>query len=710
MWRVTAILCCALFVLDANAIDVAAAEGADKANAGSVELQIVDDQGTAVPKAFVKLLSFDRDESYWKRLDRDTRSDERGAVVFGDVSTEQGYLVCARTDDGRDAFKKITFGDGVKAVKEVVKVMRPVATTIHVRDQAGRPIAGAELRSALHAQSVLLRPKTLRSCGYSLQPSDATGTLVLPALSPGELDVKVIHPDFAPGDLKRIHTGDQKTATLQPGAKVEMHFQMEPNEKMVDSMGIDLRHSRFEEPSTLIGQLPGLKPDGSATFTVATGDYSWLRLLHADFVVTPIFAMRRGKTLADDIESFRMQSGSNRVDFQMKRKVKVRGRVVRSGTNQPVVDESIRGDVHADNVQGAFKAFADEWTHADWADTNEQGEYEIQLAAGRSRVNFSGRGLIANPRSYEIDVAADGSTRAPDFIVSPMPKIRGVVQDAGGQPVPNAVVRFRGTMLKTQNPVLADDQGRFELDPPWIPVDFQTREPLESQTIVAFHPFEPLDGSAQFRWDKPESFDHIVVTLRPQPMESLISRFPEDLSRSERGIMPPADKERYAKMSLAGKPAPELDGVTWLNTGDKRRSLADYRGKYVLLQFWTTWCGPCHAEMPMVRMVERLYRDKGLVMIGVHDNSMPIEEIKKDAAKNELTYPIVADQPDGRIISSYKEHGISGFPSYVLIGPDGNVIDDDSTTPGPSLRSFMTEIVRERLLGTKKSTSLDSAK
>ena len=97
-------------------------------------------------------------------------------------------------------------------------------------------------------------------------------------------------------------------------------------------------------------------------------------------------------------------------------------------------------------------------------------------------------------------------------------------------------------------------------------------------------------------------------------------------------------------------------------------------------------------------------------MIGVHDNSMPIEEIKKDAAKNELTYPIVADQPDGRIISSYKEHGISGFPSYVLIGPDGNVIDDDSTTPGPSLRSFMTEIVRERLLGTKKSTSLDSAK
>ncbi len=703
MWRVTAILCCVLLFLCASRAVVVAAESAGKANAGLIELEIVDDHGAVVPHALVKLLSFNQDERYWKSLDRDKRSDERGAVAFGDVSTEQGYLVCARTGDGRVAIKRISFGDGIKSAKEVINVVRPVATTFDVRDQSGRPVAGAELRSAYYSQSVVLSAKTLRSCGYSLETSDATGALVLPSLPPGELDVMIVHPDFAPCKLKRLHAGDQKTVTLQPGAKVELHFQMEPNEKMVDSMGMDLRQCPFDGPSTLIGPLPWLKPDGSATFTVDIGEYDWLRLLHPDFIVTPIFAARRGKTLSDDTESFRMQAGNNRFDFQLKRKVKVRGRVVHRETNQPVVDVSIRGDVHSGNVQGAFKPFADEWTHADWADTNEQGGYEIQLAAGRARVNFSGRGLIANPSSYELDVAADGSTRAPDFIVSPMPKIRGVVQGAAGQPVPNAVVRFRGSVLSFTNPVTSDDQGRFELQPPRIPEDFQTHQRLETQTIVAFHPLEPLDGSTQVRWDKPESLDHVVVTLRPQPMESLISRFPDDLSPWARGIVQPADKERYAKISLAGKPAPELDGVTWLNTGDKRRSLADYRGQYVLLQFWTTWCGPCHADMPLVRMVEHLYHDKGLVLIGVHDNSMPVDEIKKDAAKNELTYPIVVDHPDGRIIAAYKDHGISGYPSYVLIDPDGNVIADDSTIPGPTLRSFMAEIVRQLILGDKAS-------
>ncbi len=81
---------------------------------------------------------------------------------------------------------------------------------------------------------------------------------------------------------------------------------------------------------------------------------------------------------------------------------------------------------------------------------------------------------------------------------------------------------------------------------------------------------------------------------------------------------------------------------------------------------------------------------------------MPLEAIKKDAEKEKLTYPIVVDYPDGRILASYKAHGISGYPSYVLIGPDGNVMLDDSTIAGPTLRSFKIEIIRELLLADRK--------
>jgi hypothetical protein len=77
---------------------------------------------------------------------------------------------------------------------------------------------------------------------------------------------------------------------------------------------------------------------------------------------------------------------------------------------------------------------------------------------------------------------------------------------------------------------------------------------------------------------------------------------------------------------------------------------------------------------------------------------MPMAAIKEDVAKQQLTYPIVVDRADGRILASYTEHGISGYPSYILIGPDGLVLKDDSTVPGPSLRGFKFEIMRQLLL------------
>jgi thiol-disulfide isomerase/thioredoxin len=216
---------------------------------------------------------------------------------------------------------------------------------------------------------------------------------------------------------------------------------------------------------------------------------------------------------------------------------------------------------------------------------------------------------------------------------------------------------------------------------------------------MAFHPFETLEAMSQIQWSKPESLENVVLQLEQHPPESTIHRTSEDLGAWARGVMPPAEKDRLTSISLAGKPAPELDGIEWLNTDGKRASLADFRGKYVLLQFWTTWCGPCHEDIPSVRLVENLYRDKGLVVIGIHNNSMPIDAIKKDVIQNKLTYPIVVDRPDGRIIANYEKHGVSGYPSYVLIGPDGNVLCDDATTPGPTLRTFKTEIIRQFVLG-----------
>jgi thiol-disulfide isomerase/thioredoxin len=406
--------------------------------------------------------------------------------------------------------------------------------------------------------------------------------------------------------------------------------------------------------------------------------------------------------LADERKYFEIRPGADQFTFQLHRKLKVHGRLLDADAGKPISGGEVLGDLHCEANDGPFGRFAGEWAQAGFAETNDRGEFEIDLAAGRSCVSYSS-GRYVSPTRYQIDVPTDGSAVAPDILIKKPPKVRGVVRDKSGKPLAGAVVRFRGSELNNACPsVITDSQGRFELSPPFIPVDWKTEEPKQSQTLVAFHPYEPLGAEAQICWEKSKELDNVVFRMRPQDFGDLVTGYPEELSPWDRGIVPPDEKEHLAQISLVGKPAPELDGAAWLNTEKPKISLADFRGKFVLLQFWTTWCGVCHWDMPRVKLLRDLYGDKGLVVIGVHDNSMPLDTIKEDAAKNGLTYPIVVDQPDGRIVASYRERGFFGFPSFILIGPDGKVIKDDQTVAGPRLFDFKTEIVRQYVMSQKK--------
>ena len=163
---------------------------------------------------------------------------------------------------------------------------------------------------------------------------------------------------------------------------------------------------------------------------------------------------------------------------------------------------------------------------------------------------------------------------------------------------------------------------------------------------------------------------------------------------------------KKAAASPVGRPAPELDGIEWLNTDGNAMTLASYRGKYVLLDFWTTWCGPCHAQFPSVSLVHELYGEH-VAVIGVHDNSVEPNLIREHVAKIGLSFPIVIDHPDGRITSALKAFGLGGYPSYMLIGPDGNVVQTDNQTPGPTLWNFKLEVIRSLLLKEKTSIKAD---
>jgi len=559
-----------------------AAEAPAEPAKGSIVARVVSETGAPQPGAHVSLFSFNSDWRRWDAMKRDIDADETGVARFT-IPADNSYIVRAGADDDRVGYRECLLLEKEPRQEVDVRLAPPMGTAVSVRDESGKPVAGARIWAIEHSGangSVSFDWQSLRTFGFSVERSSAEGELLLPPLPPGTMKLRLIHDDFAPAEVKEIRVGGEGAqAILQHGVKISMQIAMDQGEPIVDAMMIDLRHSPFEHPSTLIGRLPRLRDDGFAQLTVAEGEYHWLRLQHPDYVVTPVYSERYGGTLAEESEPFKVGSGVNMFNFRGRRKVKVRGRVIDDKTGEPVAEQSIEGELPG-KIDGPFARFADEWSHIGWGETNDQGEYDVELATGRGRVSFSGQGLIADPEHHVLNVAADGSTQAPDFRVRPMPKVRGVVLDRHGAPAAKAVVRFRGSRLTyAVEPVITDDQGRFELKPPWMPIDLQTHEKIPQQTVVAFDPVHPDYGYAEIRLDEPESLDDVVLRMAPQDDQDLIMRFPTDLTPWQRGLLPADKRQRLAAISLAGKSPPELDGAHWLNSEKRSMSLVDFRGQ-----------------------------------------------------------------------------------------------------------------------------------
>lgn len=130
-------------------------------------------------------------------------------------------------------------------------------------------------------------------------------------------------------------------------------------------------------------------------------------------------------------------------------------------------------------------------------------------------------------------------------------------------------------------------------------------------------------------------------------------------------------------------------------------SLADLKGKYVYIDIWATWCGPCKAEIPSLKKVESAYHDKNIEFVSISvDNGRGYKADSKEAAAalaKEGWRKMIAEKELGGIqlyadndfnsefIKNYK---VNGIPRFILIDPDGNIVSADA--PRPSNNKLIT--------------------
>ncbi len=117
---------------------------------------------------------------------------------------------------------------------------------------------------------------------------------------------------------------------------------------------------------------------------------------------------------------------------------------------------------------------------------------------------------------------------------------------------------------------------------------------------------------------------------------------------------------------LEGQKAPD---ITLPDLDHKPRSLSEWRGKWLLVNFWATWCAPCMAEIPVLIAAQTQYAPQGLQVLGIAMDDP--EEVKKSIIEKGVNYPTLASDEAVQTAMEQLGNTLGAIPYSVLISPDG---------------------------------------
>ncbi len=130
---------------------------------------------------------------------------------------------------------------------------------------------------------------------------------------------------------------------------------------------------------------------------------------------------------------------------------------------------------------------------------------------------------------------------------------------------------------------------------------------------------------------------------------------------------------------------------TLKDTQGQVHRLSDYRGKWVLVNFWALWCPPCLEEIPELVALHEAHKNKDLVVIGVAMDYTSSRSVTDFAAKRAISYPIVLG--DHRMAQQIGEGDVEVLPTSYLYDPSGKLV---SYQPGAITRDSVEAYLRSK--------------
>jgi len=142
----------------------------------------------------------------------------------------------------------------------------------------------------------------------------------------------------------------------------------------------------------------------------------------------------------------------------------------------------------------------------------------------------------------------------------------------------------------------------------------------------------------------------------------------------------------------AAEKSPAAVGLPLMDLHGGRVSLAEFRGRVVLVNVWASWCGYCRMEIPELEAIHRKYQEEGLVVLGVNWDQATTSELQGMIRDLKITYPVVL--PAGRFQGPFLTQGT--IPQTWVIDREGRVrVSHTGYASGDSLEKAVRKLLQE---------------
>lgn len=216
---------------------------------------------------------------------------------------------------------------------------------------------------------------------------------------------------------------------------------------------------------------------------------------------------------------------------------------------------------------------------------------------------------------------------------------------------------------------------------------------------------EKLEEKLQAVKDKPEEFQKIVNAymidfnqkmtapgIDPGLKKSYDAKQQAAMAAQQEQMKKMMEEKKAVADKFNGKPAPDF---SYENHKGGKSKLSDFKGKYVYIDNWATWCGPCRQQIPFLQQLEEQYKGKNIEFVSISIDEMKNhDKWKKFVTDQQLGgVQLMADKDwNSDFIRSFN---IMSIPRFILIGPDGKVIDADAKRPSdPALAAQLDQLLK----------------